>query len=84
MILALLQRFERRFLALNPVGVRLARRAFAIYVIHPPVVVAVTLAWRSVAAPAVLKFALSGSFACVLCYVLAGFLLHLPGVRRVL
>lgn len=83
-ILALLQRFERRFLALDTVGVRLARRAFAIYVIHPPVVVAVTLAWREFLAPALLKFALSGSIACVLCYVLAGFLLNLPGVRRIL
>lgn len=82
--MALLQRFERRFLALDTLGVRLARRAFAVYVIHPPVVVAVTLAWREVPAPALLKFALSGSIACVLCYVLAGFLLNLPGVRRVL
>jgi surface polysaccharide O-acyltransferase-like enzyme len=83
-ILALLQRCERRFRELGPVGTRLARRAFAIYVIHPPVVVAVTLAWRGVAAPALLKFALSGSVACVLCYLLAGQLLHVPGVKRVL
>jgi hypothetical protein len=83
-ILALLQRFQRRFLELGPVGVRLARRAFAVYVIHPPVVVAVTLAWRGVAAPVLLKFAVSGCIACVLCYLLAGLLLHVPGVRRVL
>lgn len=83
-ILALLQRSQRRFLELGPIGSRLARRAFAIYAIHPPVVVAVTLAWRSVAAPALLKFALSASIACVLCYLLAGLLLRLPGVRRVL
>ncbi len=83
-ILVLLQRFERRFQELDALGVRLARRAFAIYVIHPPVVVAVTLAWRDVAAPALLKFALSGSIACALCYWLAGLLLCLPGVKRVL
>ena len=83
-ILALLQRCQRRFRALGPIGARVARRAFAIYVIHPPVVVAVTLAWRDVAAPALLKFVLSGGVACVLCYLLAGLLLHLPGVRRVL
>jgi hypothetical protein len=48
------------------------------------VVVAVTLAWRGVAAPALLKFALSASIACLLCYLLAGLLLRLPGARRVL
>jgi hypothetical protein len=83
-ILALLQRCQRHFLELGLVGARLARRAFAIYVIHPPIVVAVTLVWRSVAAPALLKFALSGIAACMLCYFLAGLLLRVPGVRRVL
>ena len=63
-ILVLLQRCERRFRELGRIGTRLARRAFAIYVIHPPVVVAVTLAWRGVAAPTLIKFALSGSVAC--------------------
>ena len=83
-ILALLQRFQLRFEVLGTVWQRLARRAYAIYVIHPPVVVGVTLAWRSVAAPALLKFALSGSVACLLCYLLAGVLLRVPGVKRVL
>ena len=83
-LLALLQRFQRRFAELGPFGTRLVRRAFAIYVIHPPVVVAVTLAWRHVATPALLKFAVSGSLACVLCYLLAGLLLRLPSVGRVL
>jgi surface polysaccharide O-acyltransferase-like enzyme len=83
-ILALLQRCQRRFFRLGPVGTRLARRAFAIYAIHPPVVVAVTLAWRGLGAPGLFKFALSGSLACVLCYLLAGLLLKLPGVHRVL
>jgi hypothetical protein len=42
------------------------------------------LVWRSVAAPTLLKVALSGRSACVLCYVLANLLLCVPGVRRVL
>lgn len=83
-ILALLQRCQRRFQVMAPVGQRLARRAFAIYVIHPPVLVGVALAWRLVEAPALLKFAVSGSVACVLCYLLAGALLRVPGVNRVL
>jgi len=48
------------------------------------VVVAALLARRAVQAPALLKFAVSGSIACVLCYVLAGVLLRIPGVARVL
>ena len=83
-ILALLKHAERRVAKPGPVSARLARRAFAIYAIHPPVVVALTLAWRGVAAPALLKFALSASLACVLCYLVAGLLLRIPGVRRVL
>jgi surface polysaccharide O-acyltransferase-like enzyme len=82
-ILALLQRFQRHFKNLGPVWQKLSRRAFAVYVIHPPVVVAVTLAWRSVPAPALVKFAVSGAVACTLCFVMAGGLLRLPGVRRV-
>ncbi len=41
-ILALLHYCQRRLFEHGSVGARLARRAFAIYVIHPPVVVAVT------------------------------------------
>jgi hypothetical protein len=44
----------------------------------------VTLAWRGVGAPVLLKFALSGSVACVLCYLLAGLVLKLPAANRVL
>ena len=66
----------------------LSRRAFAVYVIHPPVAVAVAvalaLAWATVPAPALLKFVLTGTLACALCYGLAGALLRLPGVARVL
>ncbi|MEP6874603.1 MAG: acyltransferase [Burkholderiales bacterium] len=83
-ILCLLQVCQRRFHGLAPFGQRLARRAFAIYVVHPPVVVGVALAWRLVAAPALLKLAVSGSVACVLCYLLAGALLRVPGLNRVL
>jgi surface polysaccharide O-acyltransferase-like enzyme len=85
LLLGLLLRWPQRFEAGLPGAWQaLARRAFAIYVIHPPVVVGVALAWRSVAAPPLLKFIVTGGLACALCIVLAGGLLKLPGVRRVL
>ncbi len=80
----LLRAQQQRFAVVGPVWQRLSRRAFAIYVIHPPVLVAVALAWASVPAPALLKFGVSGALACLLCYALAGQLLRLPGVARVL
>jgi hypothetical protein len=86
-ILGLLQRCRRRYgqpAALGPLGRQMARRAFAVFVIHPPVVVAVSLAWRGVAAPALLKFAVTGALSLVLCHALAGLLLRVWGLRRIL
>jgi surface polysaccharide O-acyltransferase-like enzyme len=75
--------FQRRFAHLAGVWPSLARRAFLIYIIHPPVVVGVALAWREVAAPALIKFIVTGSLACVICYLLAGLLLRVPAVARI-
>lgn len=83
-ILVLLARAQRANVASSPLWQRLSRRAYAMYVIHPLPVVAIALAWRGVQAPALLKFAVTGSLACVACYLMAGLLLRLPGVRRVL
>ena len=84
-LLGMLLRFDRNASQVLPSWKRaLARRAYSIFVIHPPVVVAVSLAWRALPAPPLLKFAVTGSLACVLCFVIAGWLLRVPGVRRVL
>lgn len=84
-ILTLLARAVRPGAAASsPFWQGLARRAYGIYVIHPLPVVAVSLAWRDVPAPALLKFAVTGSAACALCYLIAGWLLRVPVMRRVL
>ena len=83
-ILWLLARTQRTSVVSSPLWQKLSRRAYAMYVIHPLPVVAIALAWRGVPAPALLKFAVTGSLACVACYLLSGWLLRLPGVRRVL
>ncbi|HUN43377.1 MAG TPA: acyltransferase [Acetobacteraceae bacterium] len=82
-ILGLLAWFQRRFAVLRGLWPLLARRAYLIYIIHPPFLVATALAWRHVAAPALLKFVLTGSIACVLCFLAAGLLLRLPAVARI-
>ncbi len=82
-ILTLLVFFQRRFAALGPVWQKLARRAYLIYIIHPPILVGVSLAMRGLAAPALVKFALAGTAACALCFIAAGALLAIPVVRRV-
>jgi surface polysaccharide O-acyltransferase-like enzyme len=82
-ILGLLSFFQRHFAVLNGVWTSLARRAFLIYIIHPPVLVGVAIAWRDVAAPALIKFLLTGSAACALCYLLAGGLLRISAVARI-
>jgi peptidoglycan/LPS O-acetylase OafA/YrhL len=83
-ILGLVHLFEQRFLALGPVWSALARRSYAIYVIHPPVVVGIALAWRDVPAPHLAKFAVTGSLAALACFWIAGLLLRIPGINRVL
>jgi len=82
-ILGLLTFFQRRFAQLRGIWPTLARRAFLIYIIHPPVVVGVALVWRDVAAPALVKFLVTGSLACALCYVIAGVILRIPAVARI-
>jgi hypothetical protein len=82
-ILGLLSFFQRRFARLSGAWPSLVRRAFLIYIVHPPIVVGIALAWRDVAAPALVKFLVTGSLACGLCYFVAGFALRIPGVARV-
>ena len=82
-ILGLIGIFKTRFSDVGPVWRRLARRAFLIYIIHPPILVAVALAWRILPAPALVKFVVSGAAASMLCYMAAGLLLRVKIVARV-
>jgi hypothetical protein len=56
----------------------------AIYIVHPPLLVALALAWRTVDAPPALKFLVTGTATCFACYLLASLLLLVPGTKRVL
>ncbi|WP_235590041.1 acyltransferase family protein [Burkholderia cenocepacia] len=83
-ILFLVDRFQQSFDRLKGAWRPLSRRAYAIYIIHPPVLVAVALAWRNVPASPFLKFAVTGSIACVACYLIAGLLLRVPRLASIL
>jgi peptidoglycan/LPS O-acetylase OafA/YrhL len=61
----------------------LNRRAYAVYIIHPPVLVGIALLLHGWAAPALVKFGVVGLLACVACWLVADPLVRLPGVRRV-
>jgi peptidoglycan/LPS O-acetylase OafA/YrhL len=82
-ILGLLALFQRRLAEWHGIWPSLARRAYLIYIIHPPILVGTALAWRGVAAPALVKFAVTGSVACALCYFAAGLILRIPKAERI-
>jgi peptidoglycan/LPS O-acetylase OafA/YrhL len=83
-ILTLLWQFRLRWNDATPLSQWLARRAYAVYVVHPPVLVALALALSGWAAAPLVKFALVGAAGCVACWLLADALLRLPGLKRVL
>jgi len=62
----------------------LARHAFAAYIVHPPVVVGLSLLARGWTLPPLLKFGAVGGAACASAFAAAGLLLLLPGVKKVL
>jgi peptidoglycan/LPS O-acetylase OafA/YrhL len=61
----------------------LNRRAYAVYIIHPPVLVGIALLLHGWVAPALVKFGTVGLLACVATWLLADPLVRLPGLRSV-
>jgi len=62
----------------------LNRRAYAVYIIHPLVLVGISLLLHRWSAPALLKFAVTGTLTCVATWLVADPLVRIPGVRRVI
>jgi peptidoglycan/LPS O-acetylase OafA/YrhL len=60
-----------------------SRRAYAVYIIHPPVLVGVSLLLHPFVAPALIKFCLTGALACITCWLIADPLVRLPALRRI-
>jgi peptidoglycan/LPS O-acetylase OafA/YrhL len=61
----------------------LGRRAYAVYIIHPVVLVGVALLLHGWVAPALVKFAVVGALSVAATWLIADPLVRLPGVRRV-
>lgn len=61
----------------------LNRRAYAAYILHPPVLVGISLLLHAWVAPALLKFGVAGSLAIIATWLAADPLVRLPGLRHV-
>jgi peptidoglycan/LPS O-acetylase OafA/YrhL len=62
----------------------LNRRAYAVYIIHPLVLVGISMAMRGWVAPALVKFGVVGGLVIVATWLAADPLVRIQGVRRVI
>jgi peptidoglycan/LPS O-acetylase OafA/YrhL len=84
MVVALLVLFRERFSG-QPAWARwAAQNSFAVYVIHPLVLVGVAVLLAPLVAPAGVKFLILLAISVPLCWALAHLLRRIPGVTRVL
>lgn len=83
-VLALLAFFRRRLNSQGPLRRYLSRNVFAVYVIHAFVVTAAGYALSVVDLPTLAKFAIGAVVVLPVCFLLAGPIRRIPGVRRVL
>jgi peptidoglycan/LPS O-acetylase OafA/YrhL len=75
---------SRKYLSdTNPFMQRLARCSFAVFVIHAPVLVGVTLIFHSWTADPMLKWLVVGPISCVVAWTIASLIVKTPGLRKV-
>ena len=73
-----------RILPQNKIAAVAGPNTFAVYLIHPLLLVPICYGLSFIALPAMVKFGLASAFTVVLCYLLAEVLRRLPGVRAIL
>ena len=83
LIAALLLIFRRYMNRPSGIWTWLNRRSYAVYIIHPVVLVGISLLLRGWAAPALVKFGVTSTLACATCWILADPLVRAPGLRRI-
>jgi peptidoglycan/LPS O-acetylase OafA/YrhL len=84
LIAAWLLTFRNHMNQPNPFWSWLNRRAYAVYIIHPPILVGITLLLHGFLAPALLKFAVTGSLTCIACCLIADPLVRTPLLNHVI
>jgi peptidoglycan/LPS O-acetylase OafA/YrhL len=83
-IAGLLLFFRAHLNIASPVWDWFGRRAYAVYVLHTPVLVALALLISKWHASPMSKFMAVGTLGCIATWVAADALLRLPGVQRIL
>jgi Acyltransferase family len=61
----------------------LDRRAYAVYILHPPVLVGLALLVHPWAAPAAIKFLATGALTCLASWGAADLVVRIPGLRQI-
>jgi surface polysaccharide O-acyltransferase-like enzyme len=83
--LGLIVLFREKFNTQGRFARFLSDNAFAVYVFHPPVLIAVTMGLHAFAGPAIIRFALASALAVVLTFLASEFVLRrIPLLKRVL
>ncbi len=81
----LLTLFREKFNTQAKLGTALSKSAFAVYMFHTPIIIAVSLLLRPLEIMPIFKFLLTGVICVPLCYVIGYFILiRIPGLRKIL
>jgi glucan biosynthesis protein C len=83
-MLAYLALFGRFAAQGNRLTTALAARAYGAYIVHPPVLVGLSLLARSWTAAPLVKLGVVGLGACAMSFAIAGLLLLVPGAKKIL
>jgi glucans biosynthesis protein C len=83
-ILSLLVRFQHQFNTVTPISKWLSANAYAVYLIHPAVIVGWTMAFQGVGWPPVLKWIIVSALSVAVCFGAASLIRKLPFAKRVL
>jgi glucan biosynthesis protein C len=83
-VLALLILFRQRFNSQRRLGAFLAPQAYAVYVIHATILVAIGYALSGLSLPPLAKFGVAAVLALPICWSLAWLIRRIPGIQRVL
>jgi len=83
LIAAWLLVFRRHMNRPSGIWTWLNRRSYAVYIIHPVVLVGLSLLLCGWGAPALVKFTVAGTLACATSWMLADPLVRAPCLRRI-